>query len=591
MLLLTLESTPGYFIVHTALYNDSTKEFIATAEFRDIEKLSNLLKKYSIIVVYNFKKIDIALLGAALRGVSPRNIYELKSRFKKLGRDLYDDDEYKMYVRGIKSSISFIDLKYVNSLHETDILKVGINKFNIDVYPVLNIRSYTDEYKSNLIKSLQSKSRVLRLLFEYSFEELSIRKRLSYEYGYDLMSYGLSDLTDYVIMSEYCSLTKDTFRDIRSRISEYDYVNIAPLIPKLTFKNNNINDVIGKLKSYTVTKSNKINFKINLKEIPVNLKQGGLHSINKPNDYNNKTERLIYVDANTFYGNLIINNGIRPSHLNGKFIEVVQKLVDKREEYRNSDDLLDKIYKLIIASISGNLNYKKSLLRDYVASIQLYLVGQLTLLDIIDKLETYSNTAIIFVNTDGFIIKSSNMDISDILTKELDRHNLNWKIRELQRFVIRDINNYLYIDTIGLVETVGVFNQNTGSPIIGKSVFNYYVHNIPISQTVQESTSLTDFCLTETPEQPMRLWKVKGDKATLIPNTCRYFIAKHSKYNVCHSPKSGHVLTYLVKGKSVKIANSLSEHTIDEVNKFYYINKAQNIIDKTIIKQLNLWDF
>jgi uncharacterized protein YlzI (FlbEa/FlbD family) len=275
--------------------------------------------------------------------------------------------------------------------------------------------------------------------------------------------------------------------------------------------------------------------------------------------------------------------------MNKSFTEAVKGLIKRRNEYRDKNYQLDMMYKNIISSISGNLSYKNSVIRDYRASVQLYLLGQLITLKIVDELEMEPRTSVIFVNTDGFIIKTDDEGIDDKLVSIRKRFKLEWKIKELDRLIIKDINNYLCIDAKGEITGVGMFNV-AEAPIIKKALIDYFVHGVDVVTTVNSATKIADFCLYETPRKPYVLWYLLPGKKSIISNSCRYFVSTKVE-NIGYSAPGSSTVKPLKAGRSLSMANILDDENVRYVDRQYYMAQANAIINLKKEKQLNLWDY
>ena len=118
-----------------------------------------MIRKYNIVVGYNFRKIDGVVLSYAIFGMpqTPLEIYEFKERLldAKSKGQLYTNDVYKTYSKRLEF-ISVYDLKYINSLTESDLLRVTMN-FDHDMNVVNPTTSYdSKDDKDKVINYLDS---------------------------------------------------------------------------------------------------------------------------------------------------------------------------------------------------------------------------------------------------------------------------------------------------------------------------------------------------------------------------------------------------------------------------------------------------
>jgi len=378
---------------------NSEKKITYTISYdvNDTQSLKNTILKRPIMIGFNNLKLDSVILSYIVNGTlkSHTEIYDFKNEIlAALQNNTYRTNE--LYVEYKKNTYMFgiIDLMIINNYSTKNIIDLEVykNKKNI-----ISQNESSIEYCEFINESIRD-------LYYESKNKLTVLKELSTEYGYNFIEKTPQDTSRALFDILYSEISGKKLSSYSQNITEYNSININEIIPKFEFFNDNINHVYNKIKSSAITKDNGINEKIQLKDIVVNLKNGGIHSVNKPSYYEADDYYITYIDFNSYYANVLIDNSICPSHLDlNNFINTIKRIVNLRD---NSIDEKRKIYKNILTGISGDLTYHNSLIRDYKAAMKMYIIGELNTIKIIDYVEANFDASCIMANTDGFIIKS-----------------------------------------------------------------------------------------------------------------------------------------------------------------------------------------
>ena len=596
---ITFSYTKRYFCVNIAkLDSDENITYIFGGKYDDRNKLSELLFKYPNLIGYNLRKYDMFMMAQMLYGYisSPEELISLKDAMSvAYANDTINSDDDVERLRHKLNAFNVIDLKYTNSLRIENLLQVGIN-IGIQDIAIHNDNIYTEDVVSSIVKEIDSKVIVLKRLYELSTNKLKLRKSLSEESGTDMLSFSNSDISRYVFNSLYLNATNESFYDVKRSTFEYDEVRLSDIIQNFSYYNDNISELYNKLKEFVVTPDNKIDFRVATKGVVHKIKQGGMHSVNKPCIIDNKEHELFYIDFNSYYANLMLKFKIKPAHTTKVFYDSIKTVLKLRDKAGNDDE--EKTYKNILASLSGNLSYKNSMFRDYKASVSLYLTGQLQTLKIIDELEKIESLNCVMSNTDGIIITVDEEDIGrfrDRMAQLEFEINLPWKVQKLNKLIIKDVNNYMFIDEFESVTGVGVFREkrdvsdSLNAPIIGKAIRNYFLYSKPVEETLNDEKDILQYCIGETPKPPERLWSVTLTNTELIPNTARYYISNKSE-NVCYGQNKKNIKV-MITGYSASLLTTVDKEInyLKNLNLRYYIKEINKIIDSTSIKQQTLF--
>jgi hypothetical protein len=135
------------------------------------------------------------------------------------------------------------------------------------------------------------------------------------------------------------------------------------------------------------------------------------------------------------------------------------------------------------------------------------IAGQLLLVDLIEKVEPYCE--LIQSNTDGIYMKVEDMKtvqkIKEIAAEWESRTDLELDWDMHKKIYQKDVNNYLLIpeelyDDKGKPrwKTKGAYVKKLNDldydlPIVNKAMVNYFVHEIPIEETINNCNELREF--------------------------------------------------------------------------------------------------
>lgn len=232
--------------------------------------------------------------------------------------------------------------------------------------------------------------------------------------------------------------------------------------------------------------------------VPCVYGYGGLHG-SKDNEIFEGI--LIAADVASLYPSLMINEGFASRKL--KNPKDFQNMRDRRLELKKVKDKRQQPLKIVINSAYGILKDRNSACFDPVQSNNVCIAGQLYLTELAARLEDISE--ILQINTDGIYVRVkslSDVDKVKSIAKEWEERtnlDLEFDVYEKGRLVQKDVNNYLLIDLKdGHYKCKGAYVKKLSSidydlPILNKALVNYFVHDIPVEQTINEATELIEF--------------------------------------------------------------------------------------------------
>jgi hypothetical protein len=413
--------------------------------------------------------------------------------------------------------------------------------------------------------------------------------------------------------SETTGLNIKRFKDLRTerKFIKFDWV----VFKDIYFNTPEFIIMLEEIKNHTYYKgqpffSKKIVFDKTIYKLGI----GGLHSEDEPGLFEETTDIcIIDADIGSMYPATLINHNLAPEHLGPKFAKNFKQIRDDRIKEKVAGNITkSEGLKLIMNGAIGKTRNKYSFLYDPLVNIQVTINGQLYILMLIERL-TLAGFKVISANTDGIttLVQRNRTNEYYKVCKEWE-HDTNYSLEyvEYKKYVRRDVNNYLAIKQNGKIKEKGIFtatpitkfnnatdplSRGWDKPISSKALFDYFVNNTPIKQTIENCTNIHDFCIAKRIDDKFtnEFHSIKnGDyQKDILQRSVRYYVSKDGGVLLKTCEAEGKVANYEVN-KRVTIFNDYVEH--DNFSKYnidyaYYINHTQKIIDLIINPQLTLF--
>ena len=245
-------------------------------------------------------------------------------------------------------------------------------------------------------------------------------------------------------------------------------------------------------------KDYKWELEVDIAGVPHKLGFGGLHGARK--NYISYLKHIL-ADVESYYPSLIIKYDWFSRSIPDWGKKLYTDMYHHRLKLKAQGKKKEQApHKLILNKKYGGLKDKYSTLYDPRQANNICINGQLFLIDLIDKLEEYCS--ITQSNTDGvmFVIKDERdkRKVFDICNEWSKRSGMNLGYDVFKAVFQKDVNNYISVAEDGSLERLGGFVKKTHKldndlPIVGEAIVNYFVHNIPVEQTIMNEDSLIKF--------------------------------------------------------------------------------------------------
>ena len=231
---------------------------------------------------------------------------------------------------------------------------------------------------------------------------------------------------------------------------------------------------------------------------------GGLHSTEKKRSIRIEPgQYLTDLDVTSYYPQLILTQGLYPTHLGPKFLSIYRSLVYQRVDAKQSGNTVkaDSL-KIVINSSFGKFGSRFSSLYSPKLLLQVTLSGQLYLMMLIEQIELRTDCVVVSANTDGITVFSPDakqyLRMEKVAAQWMIRTKMGLESVQYSAVHSQDVNNYLAIKTDGSVKRKGLFagpslSKNPSFSIVQDAVVELLSVGYPIEQYIRECTDLHRF--------------------------------------------------------------------------------------------------
>lgn len=448
----------------------SRKLRIIKNDINELNKFYNACRN-DIFIGYNSRGYDQFILKGLLLGMDAGWISEQLIEHGKKGYQVVRGAN-KIQLYNFDCSTGFHSLKQLEAFMGSEIKESDV-PFDID-------RQLTDEEEKDLI----------RYCIHDVKETIKVFERLRVEFDSHVQLIEAFDLDFTMFTKTKAQLSADILGAVKTenRGDEFDYripavleINDYPEVVDWYFKDEN--------------KDYKKNLEIDLYGVPHVFAFGGIHGALP----NYQAEGIILCcDVASLYPSIMINfdtlsrNVVSP--------EKFREIRDKRLKYKAEKNPIQQPLKIVINGTFGASKDQYNNLYDPLQSNLTCLFGQWLLLDLIEKVSPYCE--IIQSNTDGIFMKVEDMEtvqkIKDVAKEWELRTNFDLEWEQFDKIYQKDVNNYIIISNDGKHKAKGAYVKKLNDldydlPIVNEALVNYFVHGVPLEETINNCTSLHKF--------------------------------------------------------------------------------------------------
>lgn len=435
--------------------------------------------------------------------------------------------------------------------------------------------------------------------------QIQLRKDIEEEFGIPCLNYSDSKIGDEIIKKYYCQEKGMEIKELPRKGYFRKSIDIKNCIAGyVQFETEQLQQFLRNIKRLKLGLQDDFKEHIDFYGNVYSFMKGGLHTENKPKIFESDEEyEIIDWDVASYYPAIIINNERWPAHLGKEFLRGYKQMFDKRLELKplaKGDRKIKGIVgalKLAVNSVYGKSSDMQSWIYDRQLTMFTTITGELSLMMLIEKYEL-NDIHVISANTDGVTIKVR----KDLIPK---MHEINEWWSELTQYALErtdynkiifsTVNDYIAIMPDGTIKKKGDFltdfelHKNKSARIVPLALEGYYVHGIPVRETILAHKNLYDFCIRRISSRDFHYEGVNSDnEMTKYNKLIRYYIGKTGEK--IHKVKNESSQSKAAKRSQVEagewlcsVCNHLpSNASLENVNYLYYIDKAENMITKIL---------
>jgi hypothetical protein len=436
-------------------------------------------------------------------------------------------------------------------------------------------------------------------LAQHVGDQLNLRVGIEKQYGLNVMSRDGVSTGVSLLLRLYSNKTGKKEQEIRQLRTHREGLSLAEcIVPSVWFNTKEFNALLEDYRNGTRANiSQKVTFKGKVYSYGI----GGLHTEDDSNILTPEDDEVfIDSDVTSYYPSLIIQYNLCPQHLGQEFVSLYEDMFNTRvAAKREGKKLINETYKLALNGTFGNLNNHYSWLYDPKVFFTITISGQLLLTMLCEMLEL-AGFQVISANTDGVtsrVKKSRYVEYINVCKEWEHRTKMNLEYTLFSKIIRRDVNCYYNIvcdkqgKPTGEVKEKGAWVRETklgkgfDKPVIQKALYEYFVNDIPVENTIKHHDDIYDFCMSQ---KVGKQFKVEyKDKPTQRIN--RYYITTSKEGGSLMKVKENGQKVSLAAGQNIMLFNDYVDADDYQIDYQYYIRTAKEVIDFVEHEQLALF--
>jgi len=442
--------------------------------------------------------------------------------------------------------------------------------------------------------------------------QVQLRMDIEEEFGIKCLNFSDSKIGDEMIKKFYCEEKRILISDLPRKGTFRKVIPVKSCIaPYIEFVTPQLKEFLAKLKKEVMKPKDEFKKSIKFYGNTYSFMRGGLHTENAPHVFEAHDDVFIIDwDVSSYYPAIIINNGKYPAHLGKEFLNGYRKMFERRLELKplaKHDKRIKGIVgalKLAVNSVYGKSSDMQNWIYDRLLTMFTTITGELSLMMLIEAYEL-AGIHVISANTDGVTIEIHAKDLAkmDEINKwwmEVTKYEL--ERTDYQKIIFSTVNDYIaikvgyekatreekeeYIKRKGDFLTDFELHKNKSARVVPIALTNYYVHGIPIADSIRNHDNIFDFALRQKASKDFHYEGVKEGHTTVYNKLIRYYVSKTGEKLL--KVKNPECTTNAAKISQVEagewlmtVCNKLTKkHPMNNINYNYYIARANRIVDK-----------
>jgi len=526
-----VECYTNLFSLASINYETKNRTLFVISEVRnDILGIMEFFKqKKTLFVGHNILNYDNILISYIIKNYSELkklNNLEICKKLKFISDKIIEkkrnekwSDLLKVYLTPSYKCLDTYQL--MNTIDRISLKQASVNlKYhNVQDLPYSPETILTQEQIIEVLAYNFNDCEIQCLLYEHFIPNIELRKEVSKIYKLDVSNANDTAIAKKIInknYSEKTGISENDFKDLRSFNSPF---YLKEVVPTLEFETKEFQDLYNWFKNQLITekteistgdteKKEKISYDLIHPVINIRFALGGCHSMDLPGMFvsdNNTSIRDF--DFNSFYPYIIIRNKAKARHVRDEFIDILADITEERIKAKKEKRKKDaEILKIVINSTYGLYGSNFYWLKDTKALLKVTVTGQLYLAKLTEML-LLAEIKVLSVNTDGVLseVKQEQNAIYEEICNQCSKmFDIEGEFTNYTKYIRKDVNNYLSIDTKGEIKTKGKYfttkvqlSKGYYYPIIAKALVDYFVNNIPVETTIKNENDVYLFMCSQ----------------------------------------------------------------------------------------------
>lgn len=579
---------------------EEVKEFLMQ-ERKHYAPLHEFLETKPWLVGFNSVRYDDIILTAILNNKTVGEVY-------KVSKEIIEEDK-----RFYDVKVSSLDLMLINN-YENQAKRTSL-KWVSYAMRAKNLADLPADPTKDIPKGkIADVMKYNKIDVEHTFDFykmcdslITLRGELARMYNNAaFLNYSEPKIGKEIFLAEMSKITGQSIAEISKGRTYYRSIKLSECISdKIKFTSSDFNGMLDYFKSKVIsdTEGNEIilkgscDYQVEHNGVTYYYGVGGLHGAAEPQVFESTTEKVILdFDFASFYPLLAVNQGIRPAHMGESFGKTYLDIYNKRKMYPKGS-VENHMYKIVLNSVFGQMKSAYTPFYDPKAFLQITINGQLFLSMLVEAFSKFGE--IIQANTDGVTVlcdRSKQDKMIEICRRFEAYTGLTLEHGVYDLFVLRDVNNYIAVDSNGKVKRKGLFetygdiyaavamHKNPSATVVANALCKYFVEGIDVAEYIYSEKNIYEFLygIKKKRNFDYLLWYEENGiiyNKKLPYRVVRYFVSKSGGSMYKHFDDGR--ITGVNVGQRVTPAMNIRTENIEkyDIDYEFYIEEANKIIN------------
>ena len=332
-------------------------------------------------------------------------------------------------------------------------------------------------------------------LYRQLEKPLAIRLAMSREYGVDMRSKSDSQMAESAFISRLRLTRRENSVPTVLRYTVPPFIQFsAPHLSELARKMQEHVYEVNQKTGHVVLPDFLGKELIHLGAGRYQMGVGGVHSTHDRSVCYVAGEDTVLtdIDAASFYPSILINGNLVPANLGSSFIAEYRSMYDRRlAAKRSGDKTTADTLRIALNGTFGKTASRWSPLYSPDVMLAITLTGQLTLLSLIEKVET-AGAVVLSANTDGVAIaypKILDSSVKQVVSAFSVLSGFEFEYTPYRALAMKDVNNYIAVKTDRSVKARGIYappdlRKNPTASICARAVAEWLARGTALLSTV-----------------------------------------------------------------------------------------------------------